>query len=92
MEWRPQPDSNRCYRRESGKGTRGDHVLRVAAHPHIARIARGGANIQVLSENTGTLVRMIEQHYEKFLRADRRAMFDKVQGLVARRRRQLLGS
>jgi len=36
----------------------------------------------VLSENTGTSVRMIERYYGKFLRADRRAMFDKVKGLI----------
>ncbi len=51
-------------------------------HTHISLALLVGVNIQVLSENTGTSVRMIEHHYGKFLRADRRAMFDKVKGLV----------
>jgi len=51
-------------------------------HTHISLALLAGVNIQVLAENTGTSVRMIEQHYGKFLRADRRAMFDKVKGLV----------
>lgn len=51
-------------------------------HTHISLALLAGVNIQVLAENTGTSVRMIEQHYGKFLRSDRRAMFDKVKGLV----------
>ena len=51
-------------------------------HTHISLALLAGVNIQVLSEHTGTSVRMIEHHYGKFLRADRRAMFDKVKGLV----------
>lgn len=51
-------------------------------HTHISLALLAGVNIQVLAENCGTSVRMIELHYGKFLRADRRAMFDKVKGLV----------
>ena len=52
-------------------------------HTHISAALLAGVNIQVLAENCGTSVRMIEQHYGKFLRADRRAMFDKMKPLVA---------
>jgi integrase len=51
-------------------------------HTHISLALLAGVNIQVLAENCGTSVRMIEKHYGKFLRADRRAMFDKVKGLL----------
>jgi integrase len=51
-------------------------------HSHISLALLAGVNIQVLAENCGTSVRMIEQHYGKFLRADRRAMFDNVKCLV----------
>ena len=52
-------------------------------HTHISLALLAGVNIQVLAENCGTSVRMIESHYGKFLRADRRAMFDKLKVLVA---------
>lgn len=51
-------------------------------HTHISLALLAGVNIQVLAENCGTSVRMIEKHYGKFLRADRRAMFDRVKGLA----------
>jgi integrase len=57
-------------------------TLYALRHTHISLALLAGVNIQVLAENCGTSVRMIELHYGKFLRADRRAMFDKVQGLV----------
>lgn len=51
-------------------------------HTHISLALLAKVNIQVLAENTGTSVRMIEKHYGKFLRSDRRAMFDAMTGLV----------
>ena len=51
-------------------------------HTHISAALLAGVNIQVVAENCGTSVRMIEQHYGKFLRADRRAMFDKMTRLA----------
>ena len=47
-------------------------------HTHISRALLAGVNIQVVAENCGTSVRMIEKHYGKFTKADRRAMFNKV--------------
>ncbi len=47
-------------------------------HTHISRALLAGVNSQVIAENCGTSVRMIEKHYGKFMKADRRAMFDKV--------------
>ena len=52
-------------------------------HTHISLALKAGVNIQVLAENCGTSVRMIERHYGKFLSQDRRAMFDRIPGLVA---------
>jgi hypothetical protein len=37
-----------------------------------------GVPIQVVAENCGTSVRMLEKHYGKFLSTDRREMFNKV--------------
>ena len=51
-------------------------------HTHISLALKAGVNIQVLAENCGTSVRMIEKHYGKFLRQDRRAMFDRIPELV----------
>ena len=47
-------------------------------HTHISRALLAGVNAQVVAENTGTSVRMIEKYYGKFMKADRRAMFDRV--------------
>ena len=47
-------------------------------HTHISRALLAGVNAQVVAENCGTSVRMIEKHYGKFLKSDRRAMFNKV--------------
>lgn len=58
-----------------------DTVFYSLRHTHISLALLAGVNIQVLAENTGTSVRMIERHYGKFLRQDRRAMFDRLPGL-----------
>lgn len=47
-------------------------------HTYISRALLAGVNAQVVAENCGTSVRMIEKHYGKFLRSDRRAMFNQV--------------
>ena len=44
-------------------------------HTHISLALINGVNIQVVAENCGTSVRMIELHYGKFLNSDRRKMF-----------------
>lgn len=40
-------------------------------HAHASLALRNGANIQLLAENLGTSVAMIEKHYGKFTKADR---------------------
>lgn len=45
-------------------------------HTHASLALLAGVNIQILAENIGTSVRMLEKHYGKFLHADRRAMFN----------------
>lgn len=47
-------------------------------HYHISKALLAGVQPQVVAENCGTSLRMIEKHYGKFLKADRRAMFNKV--------------
>lgn len=47
-------------------------------HTHISRALLAGVNVQVIAENCGTSVRMIEKHYGKFMQSDRCAMFNKV--------------
>ena len=53
-------------------------TLYALRHTYISRALLAGVNAQVVAENCGTSVRMIEEHYAKFLKADRRAMFNKV--------------
>jgi integrase len=53
-------------------------VYYTLRHSHISWACLAGVKLQVLAENCGTSVRMIERHYGKFLNQDRRAMFDQV--------------
>lgn len=56
-----------------------DTTFYALRHTHVSRALLAGVNAQVVAENCGTSVRMIEKHYGKFLREDRRAMFNLVQ-------------
>jgi integrase len=47
-------------------------------HYHVSRALLAGVQPQVVAENCGTSLRMLEQHYGKFMKADRRAMFNGV--------------
>lgn len=47
-------------------------------HFHISKALLSGMPMQVVAENTGTSVRMIELHYGKFMPKDRRAMLNRV--------------
>lgn len=47
-------------------------------HYHISRALLAGVQAQVVAENCGTSLRMLEKHYAKFMKSDRRAMFNKV--------------
>lgn len=55
-----------------------DTTFYALRHTHISRALLAGVNAQVVAENTGTSVRMIEKYYGKFMKADRRAMFNSV--------------
>ncbi len=55
-----------------------DTTFYTLRHTHISRALLAGVNAQVIAENCGTSVRMIEKHYGKFMKSDRRAMFNKV--------------
>ena len=47
-------------------------------HTHVSRALLDGVNAQIVAENCGTSMKMLEKHYAKFLAADRHAMFDRV--------------
>lgn len=47
-------------------------------HYHISKALKAGIQAQVVAENCGTSVRMLEKHYGKFMATDRRRMFEKV--------------
>ena len=47
-------------------------------HTYASLACLAGVNVQVLAENMGTGVVMIQRHYAKFLRSDRRAMLNSV--------------
>jgi len=64
--------------RKSAERLPADTVFYSLRHTHASLALLGGINIQVLAENMGTSVLMIEKHYGKFLRADRRKMFNTV--------------
>lgn len=53
-------------------------VFYFLRHTHVSLALIGGVNIQVLAENLGTSIRMIEIHYGKFSISDRKAMFNAV--------------
>jgi len=55
-----------------------DCVFYSLRHYHISKALLSGIPMQVVAENAGTSVRMIEKHYGKFTRADRRKMMNKV--------------
>ena len=43
-------------------------------HTFISAALKGGANVKVVADSVGTSLKMIEQHYAKFLPTDRRKM------------------
>lgn len=47
-------------------------------HYHISKALLAGIPAQVVAENCGTSIRMLEKHYAKFMAADRRAFFNAV--------------
>lgn len=47
-------------------------------HTHASVVLAAGVNYQVVAENLGTSIRMLEKHYGKFLHSKRREMFNAV--------------
>ena len=47
-------------------------------HYHISKALQAGVPVQVIAENCGTSVRMIEKHYGHFLKSDRRSFMNEV--------------
>jgi len=53
-------------------------VLYSLRHYYISKALLSGVQPQVLAANVGTSLRMIEQHYGKFMPKDRRQMMNRV--------------
>jgi len=75
-EWNKM-EVSRCMRRaakaaELPEGT----CFYTLRHTYVSTALVRGVNIQLIAENVGTSVRMIEQHYGKFMHADRRKAFN----------------
>lgn len=46
-------------------------------HSYVSLALKNGMNLQVLAESCGTSIKMLEEHYGKYVHADRRKMFNK---------------
>ena len=55
-----------------------DFDLYALRHYYISKALLAGMPAQVVAENCGTSVRMLEKHYAKFMGSDRRAMMNSV--------------
>lgn len=53
-------------------------VLYSLRHYHVSKALLSGVQPQVLAENIGTSLKMIEKHYGKFMPKDRREMLNRV--------------
>jgi integrase len=53
-----------------------DFDMYAFRHYHISKALLSGIQAQVIAENCGTSVRMLEKHYAKFVGKDRRAMMN----------------
>ncbi|PHS70128.1 MAG: hypothetical protein COB22_08370 [Cycloclasticus sp.] len=53
-------------------------IMYSLRHYHISKALLAGLPLQLVAENCGTSVKMIEKHYGKFTPNDRREMFNKV--------------
>jgi len=56
-----------------------DTVFYSLRHYHISKALIAGVPAQVIAENCGTSIKMIEQHYGKFLEVDRRGLLNRVE-------------
>ena len=70
-------EANRQIKQSAGRIPPGT-VFYSLRHTHASLALLAGVNFQVLAENMGTSILMLEKHYGKFLRTDRRAMFNAV--------------
>lgn len=55
-----------------------DTVLYSLRHTHISRACLAGIPVQVIAENCGTSILMIQRHYAKFLGKDRRNLMNRM--------------
>ncbi len=55
-----------------------DTVFYSLRHYHISKALLAGIPAQMVGENTGTSIRMLEKHYGKFMATDRRKMMNSV--------------
>ena len=69
---RPMKDAVQAARLPS------ETVFYSLRHYHISKALAAGVPALVIAENTGTSIRMIEEHYGHFMKADRRAYMNGV--------------
>lgn len=75
----PEDDLNRPFKAAARAGQLPpDTTYYSLRHHHISKALLAGVQPQVVAENCGTSLRMIEKPYRKFLKTDRRAMFNEV--------------
>ena len=67
-------DFKRAVRKAKLPAATNAYALR---HSYISLALKNGMNLQVLAESTGTSIKMLEEHYGKYLHADRRKMFER---------------
>ena len=60
-------------------GLPSETVFYSLRHYFISKALKSGMPVQVVAENCGTSIRMIEAHYGKFMKSDRRAMLNEVE-------------
>lgn len=71
---------NREFRRAIKAGKLpSETVFYSLRHFHISKALVVGIPAQIVAENCGTSLRMLEKHYAKFMKEDRRAMMNKVE-------------
>lgn len=78
LPWGRSHQHRPMQRAVAAAGLPGETVFYSLRHYHISRALLAGVAPQVIAENCGTSIRMIEKHYGKFTRTDRRQMLNAV--------------
>jgi len=77
-QWRPGHQFEPMKKVVAAAGLPVETVLYSLRHYHISKALLAGIPTQVIAENVGTSVAMIEKHYGKFMPKDRRRLLNQV--------------